>query len=106
MNDVVNLGGQLERVDVLGVVAQQLALELQFFNEHVRERRPELARVDLFGELEERPWIVLKVEYVEHGLWIGQVGKIDTQASVDAVARSKIRYSARHLYQQQKIKLI
>lgn len=96
LNNVVDLSSHLESVNVLCVVAQQLALELEFFYEHVRERRSKLAWIDLLGELKERPRIVLEVENVEHGLWVGKIRKVDAQTGIDTVTRAKVRYTARN----------
>ena len=68
LNDVVDLSGHFKRVDVLSVISQELSLELELSDEAVRKRRLVLARVDLFGELEEGPRVVLEVHYVEHRL--------------------------------------
>lgn len=68
LNDVIDLSGHFKRVDVLGVISQELSLELELSDEAMRKRRLVLARVDLFGELEEGTRVVLEVHYVEHRL--------------------------------------
>lgn len=96
LHDVVNLSGHFKRVDVLGVITQQFAMFFEFFDEHMRQRGPKLTGIDLFGELEKRARIVFKIENVKHGLRVGQIGKVDPEPGVDAVARSKIGYAARY----------
>ena len=96
LDDVLDAGHLLQRVDVLGVVPQQLAARLHAADELVAGGRLELARVNLAGELEKWPGIFLKILDVEHGLRVRQVGEVDSEAGVHAVSGSEVRDAAGH----------
>ena len=91
-------GLEFQRVDVLGVVAQQFPTLLKRANEVVGRRGLEGGAVgageDLLGETEEGLRVCQEELHVEHALRVGQV--VLPQPAVQPVLRSEVRDAARH----------
>ena len=85
LDDVLNARHLFQRVDVLGVIPQQFLPALQRSNKLVTRRGLELTRVNLTGELEERPGIFLEIMNIKHRLRVGKVGEVHRQSGVDPV---------------------
>lgn len=80
----------LERVDVLAVVSQQLALALEQPDEVMGRAGQEVAGVQLFGKRVEERRVLFEGVDVEHLLRVGQVRPGAAKVGVDAVRGSEV----------------
>ena len=85
LDDVFNARHLFERVNVLGVIPEQFPAGLHTPDKLVTRGGLELTRVNLTGELEEGPGVLLEVVNIEHRLRVGEVGEVHRQSGVDSV---------------------
>lgn len=69
-------------------------MSLKKLYEPMAGTRLKFARVDVTGEPEERSGVLTEVADVEHCLRIREVGEVYSEAGINAVSRTEVRYAA------------